>query len=72
MALADFVAAQGLTQKRAAGEASVPVATFNDVATGRRQATVPTVNKILVWARRYEPGVTYEELFAPELGGKVA
>lgn len=61
-----------MTQKRAAAEAAVPIQTLNEVANGRRQARAGTINKILAWARRYEPGVTYEELFAPELGGKVA
>lgn len=63
MALSDLLSRHGLSQKAAAAEAGVPLATFSDVVGGRRSPTTHTVNKILAWARRYDSGATYEQLF---------
>lgn len=69
MPLLDFFEQHGLTQLRCAAETGLPLSTVNQVARGKRAATTGTVNRILAWARRYEPAVSYEQLFAPELAG---
>lgn len=67
--LIEFLGRHEVTQKRAAAEADLPIQTMNEIANGKRQARTATVNKILAWARRYEPSITYEQLFAPDLAG---
>lgn len=67
MGFAELVQRHGLTQATVAQQSGVPLATVNDVVRRLRDPRTSTVNKLLVFARRYEPEASYEELFAPEL-----
>jgi predicted transcriptional regulator len=67
MSLSEILRRHGLSHKLAAEQSGVPLATLHDVSRGKRSPRTETVNKILAFVRRYEPRVSYEELFAPEL-----
>jgi predicted transcriptional regulator len=67
MNLSEIFRRHGLSHKVAAEQSGVPLATLHDVARGKRSPRTDTVNKILAFVRRYEPRVSYEDLFAPDL-----
>lgn len=56
-----------LTQQELAAATGLAGSAVSDIANGKRCPTTATVNKILAFVRRYEPKVSYEDLFAPEL-----
>lgn len=68
MPLADLLQRHQLTQLAFAREAGIPIQTLNAVVRGASEPRRPTINRILVSARRYEPATTYESLFGgPDL-----
>lgn len=68
MALADLLHRHRLTQTVAARESGIPVQTLNAIVRGAQEPRRPTINRILSFARRYEPATTYESLFGgPDL-----
>lgn len=54
----------GISAHRAAGESGLTAPTIYNLLSGDTNPSLPTVHKIIAFARRYEPGVTFEDLFA--------
>ncbi len=65
--LAAILEKHRLSQRDVAAETGLAVSAVSDIVNGKRAPVTSTVNKILAFVRRYEPRVSYEELFAPEL-----
>jgi transcriptional regulator with XRE-family HTH domain len=54
----------GLTQRDVADGTGLALSAVNDLVNEKRQPTTGTVNKMLGFLRKYEPKLTYEDLFA--------
>lgn len=67
MTLPELLDKHDLSQRTVAQGTGVPLSSVNDIVNRKRQPTTGTVNKLLHFLRKYEPRVSYEELFAPEL-----
>lgn len=57
----------GIPVNAAAEQAGIHFTSLHKILRGHQQPTLSTLNAILDFARRYEPGVTFEDLFAEEL-----
>lgn len=62
--LSSFLARNSIPVKRASEESGVHFTSLHRILKGHQIPTVPTVQSLLDFARRYEPGVTFEDLFA--------
>lgn len=68
MTLPELIQRHQLTQVAIAAETGLQQSAISDIVAGKRRPRTDTVNRILAFARRYEPSVTYEDLFgAPDL-----
>jgi transcriptional regulator with XRE-family HTH domain len=56
-----------LSQRAVATGTGLAMSAVSDIVNGKRAPVTSSVNKLLAFVRRYEPRVSYEELFAPEL-----
>ena len=63
MSLGDLLKRHGLTQRDMADGTGLAVSAVCDIVNGKRQPTTGTVNRVLAYARRFEPATTYEDLF---------
>jgi transcriptional regulator with XRE-family HTH domain len=63
MSLLDLLRRHNLTQRDMAEGTGLAVSAVCDIVNGKRQPTTGTVNRVLAFARRYEPETTYEEVF---------
>ncbi len=68
MTLLELMQRHGLTQVAIATGTGLPQSAISDIAAKKRRPRTDTVNRILAFARLYEPSVTYEDLFGePDL-----
>lgn len=67
MTLSELLQKHHLTQAQAAIEAGLPGSRVSQIVRGAAEPRRPTINRILAFARRYEPTITYEDLFAPDV-----
>ncbi len=58
-----FLARNGLTQRNLADAAGVTDGAVSQVLCGRHCLRKQTIDKVLAFARKFEPSVTYEQLF---------
>lgn len=65
--LSEFLRRQGLGITAAAAQAGIHFTSLHKILRGAQQPTLSTLNAILDFARRYDPHVTFEQLFAEEL-----
>jgi transcriptional regulator with XRE-family HTH domain len=65
--LAALLEKHRLSQRDVAQGTGLAVSAVSDIVNGKRAPVTSSVNKLLVFIRRYEPRVSYEDLFAPEL-----
>lgn len=62
--IAGLLRRHGISVHRAAGESGLTAPTIYNMLSGDTTPSLLTVQKVLSFARRYEPGVTFEDLFA--------
>lgn len=65
--LRKFLADHDLTQRALAAGAGLHEGNVSYILSGRHLPKMATVERILGFARRYDPKVTFEDLFAEEL-----
>lgn len=53
-----------ISVNEASRQAGIHFTSFHKILRGHQQPTLSTLSAILDFARRYEPGVTFEDLFA--------
>jgi predicted transcriptional regulator len=63
MSLPAILDRHGLTQLQVSQESGIPISTINGVFHGTRQPRTDTVNRLLAYLRRYEPALTYEQVW---------
>lgn len=69
MTLDDILRKHSLTQRDVASGTGLALSAVNDIVNEKRCPTTATVNRLLEYLRRFEPALTYEELFG---NGKAA
>lgn len=57
-----------LTIRAAAEQIGIHFTSLHKILRGHQRPLLPTLNAILDFARRYDPDVTFEDLFAEEPG----
>lgn len=62
--LATLMEKHGLSQRDVADGARIAVSAVSEIMNEKRGPTTGTVNKLLTFLRKYEPKLTYEDLFA--------
>ena len=53
----------GLTQRDVASGAGVTLSSVSDIVNGKRCPRTDTVNRLLAYLRRFEPALTYEQVW---------
>jgi transcriptional regulator with XRE-family HTH domain len=64
MTMASIIQKHGLTQRDVADGTGIALSAVSDIVNDKRKPTTGTVNRLLGYLRKYEPKLSYEDLFA--------